>query len=81
MLKTGRKLSLVLAGVTAGALVLAGCSGAGSTGGGGTEGGDNTITALMVGNPQMEDIQKLTDKEIAKVEEVLHAKEHEIKQV
>jgi sorbitol/mannitol transport system substrate-binding protein len=44
----------------AGSLVLSGCSGAGSTGGGGTSGGDNTITALMVGNPQMEDIQKLT---------------------
>ena len=60
MQKPGRKLSLVLAGAMAGSLVLSGCSGAGSTGGGGTEGGDNTITALMVGNPQMEDIQKLT---------------------
>jgi sorbitol/mannitol transport system substrate-binding protein len=58
--KPGRKTLLVLAGATAGALVLSGCSGAGSTGGGGTSGGDNTITALMVGNPQMEDIQKLT---------------------
>jgi len=28
-----------------------------------------------------DDLQKLTDKEIAKVDEVLHAKEHEIKQV
>src|SRR6185436_4259714 len=37
------------------------CSGAGSTGGSSGGGGsDNTITALMVGNPQMEDIQKLT---------------------
>jgi len=36
------------------------CSGAGSTGNGGGGGTDNTITALMVGNPQMEDIQKLT---------------------
>jgi len=36
------------------------CSGAGSTGNGGGGGNDNTITALMVGNPQMEDIQKLT---------------------
>ncbi|MCU7729894.1 sugar ABC transporter substrate-binding protein [Actinoplanes sp. KI2] len=35
------------------------CSGAGSTGSSGG-GADNTITALMVGNPQMEDIQKLT---------------------
>jgi sorbitol/mannitol transport system substrate-binding protein len=40
-------------------LVASGCSGAGgsSSGGGGD---DKTITALMVGNPQMEDIQKLT---------------------
>jgi sorbitol/mannitol transport system substrate-binding protein len=53
------KLSIVLAGATAGVLILSGCSGAGSTGGGGG-GGDNTITALMVGNPQMVDIQKLT---------------------
>ena len=36
------------------------CSGAGSTGGSSGGGDSNTITALMVGNPQMEDIQKLT---------------------
>ncbi|MEV4344253.1 sugar ABC transporter substrate-binding protein [Actinoplanes sp. NPDC049596] len=41
-------------------LATAGCSGAGSTGGSGGDSADNTITALMVGNPQMEDIQKLT---------------------
>ncbi|MBL7257359.1 ABC transporter substrate-binding protein [Paractinoplanes lichenicola] len=38
----------------------AACSGAGSTTSGGGDSADNTITALMVGNPQMEDIQKLT---------------------
>ncbi|WP_305785822.1 ABC transporter substrate-binding protein [Symbioplanes lichenis] len=59
MTTSRRKLSILLAGATAGALVLSGCSGAGSTAGGGS-GDDNTITALMVGNPQMEDIQKLT---------------------
>src|ERR1700712_2371718 len=49
-----------LAYVAAGLLLLtAGCSGAGATGGSGSS-GDTTITALMVGNPQMEDIQKLT---------------------
>jgi sorbitol/mannitol transport system substrate-binding protein len=60
--KTGKKLSVALAGATAGLLAMTGCSGAGSTGGGGSSGGggDNTITALMVGNPQMVDIQKLT---------------------
>ena len=59
MQKTGRKLSIALAATSAVALVLSGCSGAGSTSGGGSS-DDNTITALMVGNPQMEDIQKLT---------------------
>jgi sorbitol/mannitol transport system substrate-binding protein len=39
-------------------LATAGCSGAGTTGG--RDAADNTITALMVGNPQMADIQKLT---------------------
>jgi sorbitol/mannitol transport system substrate-binding protein len=58
-------LSVLLAGATAGALVLSGCSGAGSTGGSG-DSADNTITALMVGNPQMEDIQKLTAENFTK---------------
>jgi sorbitol/mannitol transport system substrate-binding protein len=40
-------------------LLTAACSGAGSTGSG-SGSNDQTITALMVGNPQMEDIQKLT---------------------
>ena len=40
------------------------CSGAGSTGGG--DAADNTITVLMVGNPQMEDIQKLTAENFTK---------------
>jgi sorbitol/mannitol transport system substrate-binding protein len=50
-------LATALAGLL---LVTAGCSGAGSTGGSSGDSADNTITALMVGNPQMEDIQKLT---------------------
>src|SRR4051794_37076770 len=49
-------LALLAAGLL---LLSAGCSGAGSTTGSGGS-GDNTITALMVGNPQMADIQKLT---------------------
>ncbi|XVU25952.1 ABC transporter substrate-binding protein [Actinoplanes sp. CA-054009] len=52
-----RKLALAAACLL---LATAGCSGAGSTGGSGGDAADNTITALMVGNPQMEDIQKLT---------------------
>ncbi len=44
------------------ALALAGCAGAGSgsSGGSGGGGGGQAINVLMVGNPQMEDIQKLT---------------------
>lgn len=52
-----KKLALVAAGLL---LLTAGCSGAGSTGSGSGGSDDQTITALMVGNPQMEDIQKLT---------------------
>jgi sorbitol/mannitol transport system substrate-binding protein len=44
---------------TIAALLLSACSGAGGAGSGGA-GGDKTITVLMVGNPQMEDIAKLT---------------------
>ncbi|WP_250029004.1 ABC transporter substrate-binding protein [Paractinoplanes maris] len=47
-------------------LVTTGCSGAGSTGGSSGDSADNTITALMVGNPQMEDIQKLTAENFTK---------------
>ncbi|MEV6600205.1 sugar ABC transporter substrate-binding protein [Actinoplanes sp. NPDC051346] len=54
---------MLIAGVAAGALVASGCSGAGSTGG---DSSDKTITALMVGNPQMEDIQKLTAENFTK---------------
>ncbi len=39
-------------------LALSGCAGAGGGGGGG--GGSKSITVLMVGNPQMVDIQKIT---------------------
>jgi sorbitol/mannitol transport system substrate-binding protein len=58
--RAGRRkpAAAVLAAAAAAVLVLSGCSGAGNTGSG--AGGDKTITALMVGNPQMEDIAKLT---------------------
>jgi sorbitol/mannitol transport system substrate-binding protein len=59
--KPGRRapVAALLAGAAAAVLVLiSGCSGAGSTGSG--SGTDKSITALMVGNPQMEDIAKLT---------------------
>jgi sorbitol/mannitol transport system substrate-binding protein len=49
----------VIATLVAAGLALGACSGAG--GGSGSGSGDKkTITALMVGNPQMEDIQKIT---------------------
>ena len=51
--------SAALAGAAALALVLGGCSGAGGSSGGGSGGDDKSITVLMVGNPQMEDISKL----------------------
>jgi sorbitol/mannitol transport system substrate-binding protein len=41
------------------ALALAGCAGAGGGGGGGGEGEGDSINVLMVGNPQMVDIEKL----------------------
>jgi len=58
-----KKLAVVVAGLLA---FTAGCSGAGSTTSGGGDSADNTITALMVGNPQMEDIQKLTAENFTK---------------
>lgn len=42
------------------AAALGGCAGWG--GGGGTGGGANTVNVLMVNNPQMVDLQQLTDK-------------------
>jgi polyol transport system substrate-binding protein len=53
------RLTPVVAALAAAGLALGACSGAG--GGGGSGGGDKkSITVLMVGNPQMEDIQKIT---------------------
>src|SRR6266540_6521377 len=56
------KLSTVTLALSAAAgLALAGCAGAGGGGGGGGGGGEaKSINVLMVGNPQMVDIQKLT---------------------
>ena len=50
-------------------LVLSGCAGAGGGGAadaGGTSGAGQSINVLMVGNPQMEDIQKLTKDSFTK---------------
>ena len=52
----------LIAAIGAATLVAAGCAGAGGGGGtgGGGGGGSAALNVLMVGNPQMEDIQKLT---------------------
>ncbi|MGW0432227.1 ABC transporter substrate-binding protein [Micromonospora sp. NPDC003197] len=54
-----------LAAATTAALLLTGCSGAGGSGSG-DSGDGKTITVLMVGNPQMEDIAKLTEENFTK---------------
>ena len=57
MLRRNRWVTAALAVTTAAAL--AACSGAGGGGGGGTEGG-GTISVAMVGNPPMQELEKLT---------------------
>src|SRR5690349_1979039 len=57
-------LRFLLAGVTAGSLVLSGCTDAGPTDH--RDPGTRTITALMVANPQMADIQRLTAEHFTK---------------
>ncbi len=58
------KRTLVVTGSVALALAAAGCSGAGGGGGakssGGASGGATSVNVLMVNNPQMLDLQKLT---------------------
>ncbi len=56
-----RRLSVALVLPTVASLALAGCAGAGGGGGGGGAGGtEDSLSVLMVGNPQMVDIEKLT---------------------
>ena len=55
-----RRGTQLAAGLAALALVVSGCAGAGGGGGGDEEGGNAPVNVLMVGNPQMEDIQQLT---------------------
>ncbi|WP_432031492.1 ABC transporter substrate-binding protein [Streptomyces antibioticus] len=60
---TKKTLHLLATSAAAGSL-LVGCSGAG--GSSGSDGGGKTINVLMVGNPQMEDIAKLTESTFTK---------------
>jgi sorbitol/mannitol transport system substrate-binding protein len=53
----------LIAGAVTTALLATACSGAGA---GGSSGGGKSINVLMVGNPQMEDIQKLTKSTFTK---------------
>jgi sorbitol/mannitol transport system substrate-binding protein len=55
---TGKQMSTLALPLVV-SLTLAGCAGAG---GGGEGGGGDSINVLMVGNPQMVDIEKLTDE-------------------
>jgi sorbitol/mannitol transport system substrate-binding protein len=65
-IRTTRKLATALALSAMAALALAGCAGAGGGGGGGGEGEGDSINVLMVGNPQMVDIEKLTEDSFTK---------------
>lgn len=65
--KTVRRSKLLLVVPTAAGLALSGCAGAGGGGGGGGgEDGAQSINVLMVGNPQMVDIEKLTEDSFTK---------------
>ncbi|HET7397172.1 MAG TPA: sugar ABC transporter substrate-binding protein [Intrasporangium sp.] len=57
-----KKWATVVAGATVAAVGLSACSGAGggSSSGGGTGGAGDSVSVLMVNNPQMVDLQKLT---------------------
>jgi sorbitol/mannitol transport system substrate-binding protein len=58
MLSSRASLAVAI-GATVGVVALTGCS-AGAGGGGGGGAGSNTVRVLMVNNPQMIDLQKLT---------------------
>src|SRR5664280_3653784 len=61
---SGKKVALVAVSAVTLTVGLTACSGAGGgnapAGGGGAGGSDNTVNVLMVNNPQMVDLQKLT---------------------
>jgi sorbitol/mannitol transport system substrate-binding protein len=61
-----KKLAMAVALPAVAGLTLSGCAGAGGGGGGGGGGGSKSINVLMVGNPQMVDIQKLTKDSFTK---------------
>lgn len=60
-----RRIAVLAAGAVA-MTTVTGCGAAAGWGGGGGGGGGHTINVLMVNNPQMIDLQKLTDKYFTK---------------
>ena len=56
----GKKWTSVVVGATVASLALAACSGAGGGSSGSTGAAANSVNVLMVNNPQMVDLQKLT---------------------
>jgi sorbitol/mannitol transport system substrate-binding protein len=65
MIRSTKRITMALALPAVAGLALAGCAGAGGGGGGG--GSDaKSLNVLMVGNPQMVDIQKLTKDNFTK---------------
>jgi sorbitol/mannitol transport system substrate-binding protein len=59
--RRGGRLLRVTAGIAAAALTATGCSAMDMAGGGAGVDDDRELNVLMVGNPQMEDIQQLTE--------------------
>jgi sorbitol/mannitol transport system substrate-binding protein len=55
-----KRIAMALALPAVAGLTLSGCAGAGGGGGGGGGGSSKSISVLMVGNPQMVDIQQIT---------------------
>jgi sorbitol/mannitol transport system substrate-binding protein len=65
--RSSKRVAIALALPAAAGLTLSGCAGAGGGGGGGGGGGSSkSISVLMVANPQMVDIQKLTKDSFTK---------------
>ena len=65
-IRSTQRMTAALAMPVIAALALAGCAGAGGGGGGGADGEGKSINVLMVGNPQMVDIEKLTAENFTK---------------
>ncbi|MGA8994396.1 MAG: sugar ABC transporter substrate-binding protein, partial [Nocardioidaceae bacterium] len=63
-IRSSKRIAMAVALPALAGMALSGCAGAG--GGSGSGGSDKSINVLMVGNPQMVDIQKLTKDSFTK---------------